>query len=678
MAARNEEPTSTKRPSLGRRTATLDVANDPDLSGLTVLDSLPEPIAIRDSAFVYQFANAAFCEWVRRPRQEIVGHTDFDLYPPDRATRYRSWDESALAARLSLTNVEEHTGPLGRRWLRATRRPLVDETGRAIALIEHLRDISELHEDREELVPFLQAVEQSACMVMITDVDGDIEYINHKVTEITGYSRAELIGENPRILKSGELPLELYKELWETISKGKEWRGELHNQKKSGECYWVSAAISPVFDDAGTLSRYLAIQEDITEQKAAEKALHAACRQRDLLLATMPSILIVIDGPGCVSEWSGAAERIFGVAAVQVIGRPFKQCGIRWHMLDVLEAIDACVTHQKPSRLDDIWFLRPDGSEGVLGMTLTPLQDGDGRPAGCVLLGADITQRKCLEGQLSHAQKLESIGQLAAGIAHEINTPTQYVGDNTRFLQDAFRDLAAILKCYEQLLAAASDGPIPDALLMQAKDAAETADLNYLLTEIPAAIAQSLDGVERVSKIVRAMKEFSHPGSQEKTATNLNDAIQSTITVSRNEWKYVAEMETDFDPTLPLVPCLPAELNQVFLNMITNAAYAIGTVVGARGGKGTIGISTRQDGDWVEIRISDDGGGIPPDAQPKIFIPFFTTKEVGKGTGQGLAISHAVVVERHHGTIRFDTVVGQGTTFVIRLPLNPDGNTERP
>ena len=137
-------------------------------------------------------------------------------------------------------------------------------------------------------------------------------------------------------------------------------------------------------------------------------------------------------------------------------------------------------------------------------------------------------------------------------------------------------------------------------------------------------------------------------------------------------------METDLDPTLPLVPCLPAELNQVFLNMITNAAYAIGTVVGERGGKGTIGISTRQDGDWVEIRISDDGGGIPPDAQPKIFIPFFTTKEVGKGTGQGLAISHAVVVERHHGTIRFDTVVGQGTTFVIRLPLNPDGNTERP
>ncbi|MGD2062431.1 MAG: PAS domain S-box protein [Nitrospirota bacterium] len=665
--AATAHPTATRRPQGDREEWPM-----PGLSSLVVLDTLSDPIAIRDPSFVYRFANVAFCELVRRPRTEIVGRTDFDLYPPDSANQYRAWDESAVAARLCLTNVEEHVGPHCKRWLQVTRRPLLNDNGGVIALVEQVRDITEGRDAREESTRFLQAVEQSACTVLITDIHGNIEYVNRKFTETTGYTRSEVIGQNPRILKSGELPSERYVALWETISSGREWRGEFHNQKKDGELYWVSATISPIFDDAGMLSHYLAIQEDITEQKAAEKALQAARRQQDLILATIPSVLIAIDRVGCVTAWSGTAERLFGIQAATVIGGPFKQCGIVWHMLDVIDSVEACISDKQPSRLDDVWFLRPDGSEGVLGVTLTPLQDEDGRPAGCVLLAADVTQRKSLESQLSQAQKLEAIGQLAAGIAHEINTPTQYVGDNTRFLQDAFVDLAEILTGYQELLAAASAGPIPGDLLNRAEETVKQADLDYLMAEIPAAIDQSREGVDRVSRIVRAMKDFSHPGSQEKTATDLNHAIESTITVSRNEWKYVATMETDLDPNLPLVPCLPAEINQVILNMITNAAYAIGTVVGDGGGKGTIKISTRQEGDWVEIRFSDDGCGIPPDAQPKIFHPFFTTKEVGKGTGQGLAISHAVVVEKHGGAIHFETGLGNGTTFVVRLPLKLD------
>jgi PAS domain S-box-containing protein len=642
----------------------------PDLSSLAVLEALSDPIAIRDPTFVYRFANAAFCEHVRRPWCEIVGHTDFDLYSPEQARRYRTWDESALGSRLALTHVEDKDEPLGKRSLRVTRRPLLNNSGDVLALVEHVRDITEVVDAREESTRFLQAVEQSASTVVITDTHGTIEYVNRKFTETSGYSRAEAIGHNTRILKSGELPAERYKELWQTISAGKEWRGEFYNRKKNGELYWESASISPVFDAAGTISHYLAVKEDITERKGAEEALRAAHRQRDLILAAMPSVLIAIDRTGCVSEWSGTAEHVFGIPGCRVIGRLFKQCGIRWHILDVIDAVEACLTDKQPFRLDNVWFLRPDGSEGVLGITLTPLQDDDGKPAGCVLLAADVTQRKSLESQLGQAQKLEAIGQLAAGIAHEINTPTQYVGDNTHFLQDAFADLAVVLSHYEQLLVAASNGPIPPDLLAQARDVADKADLDYLMTEIPAAIAQTLEGVDRVSKIVRAMKNFSHPGTKEKTATNLNEAIESTITVSRNEWKYVAEMETDLDPDLPLVPCLPAEINQVILNMITNAAHAIGTMVGDSGGKGTIRISTHQGGDSAEIRIADTGCGIRPDAQPKIFDPFFTTKEVGKGTGQGLAISHTVVVEKHGGSIRFETAPGGGTTFFIHLPLN--------
>jgi two-component system, NtrC family, sensor kinase len=289
----------------------------------------------------------------------------------------------------------------------------------------------------------------------------------------------------------------------------------------------------------------------------------------------------------------------------------------------------------------------------------------------------DITRRKqteaeshALELQLRHAQKMESIGQLAAGIAHEINTPTQYIGDNTRFVQDAFGDITRLVGEYDRLFSAAEAGAVTPELLGAVRAAAATADMAYLSAEIPKAIQQSLDGVSRVTHIVRAMKEFSHPGTTEKTAVDLAKTIQSTVTVASNEWKYVADLVTEFDPALPPVSCLPGEFNQVILNLIVNASHAIADVVGdGANGKGMITVSTRLDGDCAEVRIRDTGTGIPEKARAKVFDPFFTTKAVGKGTGQGLAIAHNVIVEKHGGTIHFETETGKGTTFVIRLPL---------
>jgi len=180
--------------------------------------------------------------------------------------------------------------------------------------------------------------------------------------------------------------------------------------------------------------------------------------------------------------------------------------------------------------------------------------------------------------------------------------------------------------------------------------------------------------VERVAKIVRAMKEFSHPGPKEKTLTNINRAIENTITVARNEWKYVSEMILDLDPDLPLVPCHPNEFNQVILNLVINAAHAIADVVGKGAtNKGKITVSTRRKGDKVEISVKDTGTGIAPEIRSKIFDPFFTTKEVGKGTGQGLAIARSIVVDKHGGTINFETEVGKGTTFTIHLPIGNGG-----
>lgn len=283
----------------------------------------------------------------------------------------------------------------------------------------------------------------------------------------------------------------------------------------------------------------------------------------------------------------------------------------------------------------------------------------------------DITERNLLRAQLLQAQKLESVGQLAAGIAHEINTPTQYIGDNVRFLRDSFTDIATLLGQYRSMISAARDNPPASESLRAAEAELERVDIGFLLEEIPRALDQTLEGVSRVATLVIAMKEFSHPGTKEKIPVDLNHAIESTITVARNEWKYVAEMETNFDHSLPLIPCLPADFNQVILNLIVNAAHAIADVVERDGGgKGKITVETHNYPEWAEIRIQDTGTGIPEKIRTRIFDPFFTTKEIGKGTGQGLAIARSVVVDKHGGTLHFETEVGHGTTFVIHLPLD--------
>lgn len=275
-----------------------------------------------------------------------------------------------------------------------------------------------------------------------------------------------------------------------------------------------------------------------------------------------------------------------------------------------------------------------------------------------------------LEERLAQAQKLESIGELAAGIAHEINTPIQYVGDNTRFVQQACSDLAAVLNHCQVLVEYATSGPDLQLATERLGTLMQDADIDFLIDEIPTAIRQTLEGVDRVANIVRAMKEFAHPGTSEMALTVLADAIENTIMVARNEWKYVAEVKTDFDPDLVPVPCLPGELNQVLLNLIVNAAQAIGESLGdSPREKGTITIATGMGSGQAEIRISDTGTGIDPENVQRIFNPFFTTKAAGKGTGQGLAIAHTVIVEKHGGTINVESLPGQGTTFVIGLPL---------
>ena len=290
---------------------------------------------------------------------------------------------------------------------------------------------------------------------------------------------------------------------------------------------------------------------------------------------------------------------------------------------------------------------------------------------GHVWLETDITsiikaeeKNRQLEHELLQAQKMESIGTLAGGIAHEINTPIQYIGDNLRFIGESAGDMMNFFNKYDALKRDLSDKDVHLDTLKQCEDAFEDADIDFLLEELPSAIDQSQQGVKHVSNIVLAMKEFAHPTSKDKNTVDLNRIIERSVTVCKSEWDPVAEMDLKLDENLPLIMGYESDLNQVILNLVVNAAHAL---EGETDGNGRIGIETLTASGKVIVKVSDNGCGIPEHALEKVFEPFYTTKEVGKGTGQGLAITHDIIVRKHEGEINVKTEEGVGTTFSIFL-----------
>jgi two-component system, NtrC family, sensor kinase len=307
---------------------------------------------------------------------------------------------------------------------------------------------------------------------------------------------------------------------------------------------------------------------------------------------------------------------------------------------------------------------RLTGDDVAVEVASRSLVDEDGRALGLVGVIADITERQAREVEAQHLQKLEALGRLSAGLAHEINTPIQFVGDNARFLAESYEAMLKLVLTYRRILDTSS-GAISWWERQELVQAAEAeADVDYLAEEVPTAVKQSLEGVERVASLVRAMKTFSHPGTSGQAAADLNEALRATMTVARNQIRYIADPVLDLGDVPPVV-CNIADLNQVFLNMVLNAADAIQE----KGDHGTITVLSRQEADEVMVTISDTGAGIPRDLQRRIFEPFFTTKEVGRGTGQGLALARAIICDQHSGKLTLKSEIGVGTTFTIRLPI---------
>jgi PAS domain S-box-containing protein len=397
-------------------------------------------------------------------------------------------------------------------------------------------------------------------------------------------------------------------------------------------------------------------------QKRQARLVTAIESAAESVIITSPSAKIIYVNPAFTS--------LTGYTAREVIGKTPKMLKSGRHDKRFYEELWQTITAGL------VWQGRfvnkkKDGSIYQEESTISPVKNSQGKTVNYVAVMRDITKEIELESQLRQAQRLESIGTLAAGVAHEINTPIQYLLGNTQFARYALADLLKLQATCDKLVQAVAATPAFAAEIEAITRTAEDIDLDYLKEETDAALSQAIEGIDRIASIVAALKDFSKPGGVERDLEDLNAIVSTTVTVSSHSWDELAEMELYLDPALPLIPLLAGRIKQTLLDMILNSTYALARRYGNPPcQKGRITISTRRVEDQVELRIADTGEGIPVDVISRIFDPFFTTKEVGQGRGQGLSVARSVIVDNHGGTIGVISTAGEGTEFTIRLPLH--------
>jgi two-component system, NtrC family, sensor kinase len=522
-----------------------------------------------------------------------------------------------------------------------------------------------MHERRVEKQ--LRVVTSAAMdAIIILDGDGNVAHWNQAAERMFGYAATEVMGKNAHALLAPArfherhgAAFSVFQDTGRGAAVGKSV--ELYALRKSGEEFPVELSLASAELDGRWHA--VGILRDITERKSAEQRLRTSEARLGTIMDNV-TVGIALIGLDRKLRWvNQPLVRMLGASSAEDV------TGVLCHGRLCSASSGRCPVVDEGQVVDrrECALRRNDGSATPVLKSACVLEfDGER-----VLLETfvDLTTRKQLEAELSHARKLEAVGQLAAGIAHEINTPAQYVGDSMHFLEDAFEAQAAVIGAYRKALGELCATPGHENVAEAVREAEQEADMEFVEAHTPGALARCFEGLARVSTIVRAMKEFAHPDQREKSPADLNQAVQTTLVIARNEYKYVAEVTTELGE-LPLVECHVGDLNQVFLNLIVNAAHAIGDIVKDTGDKGRIVVRSSHEGASVVFEFEDTGSGIPETIAHRIFEPFFTTKEVGKGSGQGLAIARSVVVDKHHGSLTFRSAPGKGTTFVVRLPID--------
>lgn len=455
----------------------------------------------------------------------------------------------------------------------------------------------------------------------------------------------------------------------QTLTTGAVTRVDYQLPTPAGLC-WFEMCISPIPDSRQDTAFLVGVVRDITERKQAEHATQESRHFLKKLVDSIPIPFFYKDRDGKYVLLNAAFGHFFNLRTEDLLGQS---------IYEIMPKADADVHHAKDLHLldnpgIDVYEYQQTDVHGSLRDTIfhrNSIQDEAGRILGIVGAIIDITDQKQAErdrmemqARVMQAGKLEAIGQLAAGIAHEINNPIQFIGDNSLFVHDSIRGILAALHSLSQFKHQEGDSAERQREIERIID---ELDVDFLSAELPQALSDTQEGVRRVAQIIAALREFSHPDGKAKTLTDLNFNIQNTVTITRSEWRSIAELHCELDPDLPRIQCHSGAINQVLTNLIINAAHSIREIHAQRP-KGLITVRSTFDADTVQIHVEDNGNGIPVAIQKRIFDPFFTTKPIGQGTGQGLYLCHMIVVKDHGGTIRFETQEGCGTTFTVTLP----------
>ncbi len=600
-----------------------------------ISDNASASIFIKDMDGKYIFINNQFERTSQKTASQIIGKTDHEVFSKQVADQFTANDRQVFVS-LNPINFEEVADfGNGVQLYLSTKFPLLNSEDQPHALCGISTDITKFREFDEQIRVMSLAMEQVNSSIVITDEKGDIEYVNPFFTQVTGYSLEEVKGKNPRVLKSGEIPPEGYKKLWETITGGETWRGEFHNKKKNGELYWESATISGIENKSGQIAHFIAIKEDITERRRIGQAFREQEQLTQTIFDNAYDAIISINEAGEISRWNKRAETIFGWEEEEVLGKPLQKLIIperfgKAHLDGMRRFIETGVG-KILNTVVEVPGRRKDGSEIPLELTLSAAK----YKAGWIFTGIarDITERKKAEESLKKAErqliaseKLSGVGRLAAGVSHEILNPLNIISLHVQMLQKGQKDNPALLGVLEKMR----------------------------------------NEIGRIQKINKSLLTFARAGSVQEKMMDVHKEIQNILDLVRQDMTVsnVKLIENYVESPVEIMAD-PDELRQVFLNLINNARQAM-----PEGGKLTLAtrIHKLNDQDHVGISLSDTGCGIPEGNLNKIFEPFFTTKPVGEGTGMGLSVCHTLV-EKNGGTLRVESEKGQGATFIIDLPL---------
>ncbi len=399
-----------------------------------------------------------------------------------------------------------------------------------------------------------------------------------------------------------------------------------------------------------------------------ENELYTAHGMSESLLSAVSNPMMIIDVDYGINNLNRYTEKLLNSESADLIKKNLFEIKIPWDNRIVHEILERVKKTGEPLRGCELAF----NKERIMGISIYPINDPEGKISGFLLTGLDITEKKITENKKNIEQKLVSLGELSAGVAHEINTPSQYIMSNLDFIKKSLKEIKVLYSKFTAVLDGLNNsGSLRKKQFTEITEYIEKSEIDYLFSEIPGAINQSQEGIDHITKIVKSMKSFARPDIGDKVKVNLNEMIGDVITISRNEWKYSAEMISDLNDEFLEIICNPAEINQTILELIINSSHAISEKI--KNGiyeKGIIEISAKREGNKALIIVKDDGTGIPEDDKSRIFDPFFTTKDVGEGTGSGLSYVYTTIVRSHGGSIDIHSDKDTGTEFKIRLPVS--------